>query len=73
MDTIRQLLEQIEKEYNDMPAIKWPQGKEVHQKTYKELVSSASAIRRALCTEGFSNDHIALVGFSSIEWITSFL
>ena len=72
MDSIRELLEQIEKDFDKMPAIKWPQGKDIQQKTYKELVNSASLIRRALGLQGLDNDHIAIVGFSSIEWITSF-
>ena len=72
MDSIRELLEQMEKDYADLPAIKWPQGKEVQQKTYRELSRSSSLIRKALKAEGLSNDHIAIVGFSSIEWITSF-
>ena len=36
MDSIRELIEQLEKGFADMPAIKWLQGKDVLQKTYKE-------------------------------------
>nr|WP_297706056.1 AMP-binding protein [uncultured Butyrivibrio sp.] len=72
MDNIRQLLDQIDNNYHDLPAIKWPKGKDVFQRTYGELCSQASNIRKALNAHGLSNSHIAIVGFSSIEWITAF-
>jgi len=72
MENIRQLLENIEKSYGKLTAIKWPKGQEVFQKNYNELAESASAVRRGLKAEGLQNNHIAIIGHSSFDWITAF-
>lgn len=72
MDNIRQLLELMEKDYPDIPAIRWPKGKDILQKTYSELISHVSDTRKAFSACGLANSHIAIVGFSSFEWITVF-
>ncbi len=72
MENMRQMLEYIDSNYHDLPAIKWPSGKEVHQRTYGELCAQVSNARKGLRAHGLSNSHIAIVGYSSIEWITAF-
>ncbi len=72
MDNIRQLLDYIQLEYNDIPAIKWPEKGNVYQKTYSELMASVSFIRRGLLADGLSKQHIAIIGFSSCSWLEAY-
>ncbi len=72
MDSIRQLLDYIEKKYKDIPALKWPYKGSISEITYKELVETVSFLRKGLSAEGFSNKHIAIIGFSSCPWLEAY-
>ena len=62
MENIRELLEYCVNEYSDHPAIKWPDHGDVKAVTFDELSESAALVRRALASEGFKDDHIAIIG-----------
>jgi long-chain acyl-CoA synthetase len=60
-------------DFADIQAVKWLVKKEIHERSYRELVENAEKIRRGLAAEGFAGKHIALIGASSVEWIESYL
>ncbi len=72
METIRDLLDFIAKEYPDIPALKWPCGDGISEISYKDFAQNASKLRNGLLSDGFTSEHIAIVGFSSENWIESF-
>ncbi len=70
---IRDILEESEKKFSEMKAVKWLKKKEILERSYSELMGNAAAIRKGLLAEGFKEKHIALIGTSSVEWIESYL
>ena len=72
MKTIGELLNHALKSYADLPAVRWLKKKEVMERSYRELGEYISAVRNGLAKEGFHGDHIALIGTSSIEWVTAY-
>ena len=73
MKTIRELWDHAEKEFADLPAVRWLEKKDVLEISYKELGEEISAIRKGLKAEGFENAHISLLGASSVNWIKCYL
>lgn len=72
MKTIGELLDHAVESYAERPAVRWLVKKNVAERSYKELGEDVSAVRSALSGEGFHRDHIALIGSSSIEWVTAY-
>ncbi len=70
---IRDILEESERKFSDMKAVKWLNKKEIFERSYHELMENAKAVRKGLLAEGFKGKHIALIGTSSVEWIESYL
>ncbi len=70
---IRDIIEESEKKYADIIAVKWLQKKEIAGRSYRTLMDDAKAVRKGLVAEGFQGKHIALIGNSSVEWIESYL
>lgn len=70
---IRDILEESEKKFSEIKAVKWLNKKEVQERSYHELKKNVDAIRRGLLVNGFEGKHIALIGTSSVEWIESYL
>ena len=70
---IRDILEESEKKYDDIKAVKWLKKKEILERSYSELMEHVVALRKGLLAEGFQGKHIALIGASSVEWIESYL
>ncbi len=70
---IRDVLEESEKKYSKIKAVKWLEKKEIKERNYSELMANIIAIRKGLLAEGFEGKHIALIGTSSVEWIESYL
>ncbi|HAJ74210.1 MAG TPA: acyl-CoA thioester hydrolase [Lachnospiraceae bacterium] len=70
---IRDIMENSRKAYSDMPAIKWLVKKQIHEKTYGEMMNETEQIRRGLFASGFGGKHIAITGKSSVDWIESYL
>ncbi|MDD7404104.1 MAG: AMP-binding protein [Butyribacter sp.] len=70
---IRDILEESEKKYADIPAVKWLKKKEMQQRTYGELMQNVAAVRKGLLANGFQKKHVALLGNSSAEWMESYL
>lgn len=70
---IRDVLEESERKFADIIAVKWLQKKEIHERSYRELMANVVALRGGLQAEGFQGTHIALIGNSSVEWMESYL
>lgn len=70
---IRDILEESEKKFSEIKAVKWLQKKEIHERSYREMMENVAAIRKGLLAEGFQGKHIALIGNSSVEWMESYL
>ncbi len=73
MVLIRDILEESEKRFSSIKAVKWLKKKEIFERSYSELVENIVTIRKGLLAEGFEGKHIALIGNSSVEWIESYL
>jgi len=70
---IRDILEESVEKFSDIPAVKWLKKKEIFERSYREMMENAVAVRKGLLAEGFQGKHIALIGTSSVEWIESYL
>lgn len=70
---IRDILEESEKKYSEIKAVKWLNKKDILERNYRELMENVVAVRKGLLAEGFQGKHIALIGTSSVEWIESYL
>lgn len=72
MKTIGELWEHALGSYADRPAVRWLEKKNVKERSYRELGEGIAAVRSGLAEEGFHKDHIALIGTSSVEWVTAY-
>ena len=70
---ILDILEESEKKFSELAAVKWLKKKEICELNYREVMENARAVRKGLSAEGFQGKHIALIGSSSVEWIESYL
>ena len=70
---IRDILEESEKKFSEIKAVKWLKKKEICDRSYRELMENAESVRKGLCEESFQGKHIALIGSSSVEWIEAYL
>lgn len=70
---IRDILEESEKKFSEIKAVKWLQKKVIFERSYGELMENVVEIRKGLLAEGFQGKHIALIGASTVEWIESYL
>lgn len=70
---ILDILEESEKKFSEIAAVKWLKKKEIYEISYREIMEQARTVRRGLASEGFSGKHIALIGNSSVEWVESYL
>ncbi len=70
---IRDILEESEKKFAEIKAVRWLKKKEILERSYRELMENAVSIRKGLLAEGFQGKHLALIGASSVEWIESYL
>lgn len=67
------ILEESEKKFSEIKAVKWLKKKEIYERSYREMMENVRATRKGLSAEGFQGKHIALIGNSSVEWIESYL
>lgn len=70
---ILDILEESEKKFSEIKAVKWLKKKEIHERSYHEMMENVRAVRKGLSAEGFHGKHIALIGNSSVEWMESYL
>ena len=70
---ILDILEESEKKFSEIKAVKWLKKKEIYEISYRAIMENVRAVRKGLSEEGFQGKHIALIGNSSVEWIESYL
>lgn len=70
---IRDILEDSERKYSEIKAVRWLKKKEILERSYTEMMKNVTEVRKGLLAEGFQGKHIALIGTSSVEWIESYL
>ena len=71
--TIYNMWERCGREYAALPAVRWLVKKEIRERSYGELASAVTAMRKGYAALGLSHSHIALVGTSSAEWIQAYM
>ena len=73
MMNIRSLWDKCKNDHAGLPAVRWLEKKDVREISYTDLDKAVTAVRKGLCAEGFSKQHIALIGSSSVYWIQTYL
>ncbi len=73
MKNIRSIWDESVENYRDLPALRWLEKKDVHEKTYGEMDRIVKNVRTELEELDFVGAHIALIGKSSPEWMESYL
>ena len=48
---IRDILEESEKKFSEIKAVKWLKKKEICDRSYRELMENAKSVRKGLCEE----------------------
>ena len=71
--TIYTMWKRCEENYSALPAVRWLVKKDVQEKSYAQLAADTASIRKGFVAEDFSHKHIALIGTSSVEWITAYM
>ena len=71
--TLYTLWKTCQEKYSDLPAVRWLEKKNVLEKSYGELAAETLSIKKGLAAQDFSHKHIALIGTSSVEWITAYM
>lgn len=70
---LQMFTEIIEKEYGSRIAYKYLSDGIITEKTFLEAANDVKAIASWLTKEGYSKKHIAIIGSTSYQWITTFL
>ncbi len=73
MNTIKEIIDTTCGEYAELPAVRYLEKKEIRERSYKELGDDILAVRQGLAKLDFHGSHIALIGMSSVCWITAYL
>ena len=70
---ILDILEESEKKFSEISAVKWLKKKEIYEISYHSIMENVRAVRKGLSAERVLGKHIALIGNSSVEWIEAYL
>ena len=74
MLTIKELCDYTAAKYSDNAAFVQFEGKNnAREITFKELANRVECLRAGMITKGISGSHIAVIGETSIDWITLYL
>ncbi|MBO6137972.1 MAG: AMP-binding protein [Lachnospiraceae bacterium] len=71
--TIYSLWETSEKSFGDLVAVRWLNGKEIEEYTYRQFGEKMGSVRRGLFAQGFSETKLTLLGTSSPEWVCVYM
>lgn len=71
--TIYTMWKNCEKNYHDLPAVRWLVKKEIRERSYGEIADAVTGMKKGYAALGFSHTHIALIGASSAEWIQAYM
>lgn len=73
INTIKEVLDIAEKEVGNQIAFKYKYKAEIKEVTYKEFKMDTIYLGTALETINMTNNHIAVIGENSYEWLTTYL
>ena len=73
IDTIKELIDLAVKEAGKNIAFEYKNKKDIVKVTYKEFQEDINSLGTALSTIDMINNHIAVIGENSYEWITVYL
>ena len=71
--TIYTMWKRCGEDYKALPAVRWLEKKDIKQATYGELAEKTDAMKKGFAALGFDHRHIALIGLSSVNWITAYM
>ncbi len=71
-ETLRQIVKHSAETYGDQAAYRYKVKKEVFEKSFNDVNKDSMAISRMVEDMGMKGKHIALLGTTSYQWITSF-
>lgn len=70
--TLKDIIEYGAKTYGEQVAYRYKVKKEIEEKTYNQLYKDAMAISRTVEALDLKGKHIALIGTTTYQWITSY-
>lgn len=70
--TLKDIIENGAKTYGEQVAYRYKVKKEIEEKTYNQLYKDAMAISRTVEALDLKGKHIALIGTTTYQWITSY-
>ncbi|SHJ66668.1 AMP-binding protein [Pseudobutyrivibrio xylanivorans] len=73
MENLRTLWDDTASKFSELTAVRWLDKKAVCGATYGKLDDKITNIRKGLLATGYSEAHIAIIGESSLQWISSYL
>lgn len=73
VETLRDIVKHSAQSYGEQTAYRYKVKKEIEDKTYHDLNNDSMAISRVVEVLGMKGKHIALVGTTTYQWITSYL
>lgn len=72
IETMKDIIDYAANAYEDNPAIRYKQKKDVITKTYRDIKKDSQAVSRILEAKELLGKHAALIGPSTYEWIISY-
>lgn len=70
---LQEFVKEIAREYGSRDAYRYLVEDDIVSKTYEEMEKDVNAIASWLVKKGFRGKHIAIIGSTSYQWITTFL
>ena len=71
-ETLRDIIRHGAEAYGEQTAFRYKVKKEIIDKTYNEVNLDSMAVSRAVEALGLKGKHIAVIGTTSYQWITSY-
>ena len=71
-ETLRDIIRHGAEAYGEQTAFRYKVKKEIIDKTYNEVNLDSMAVSRAVEALGMKGKHIAVIGTTSYQWITTY-
>lgn len=72
VETLKDIVKYAANTYGDQAAYRYKVKKEIEEKTYNELHKDSMAISRMVEAFGLKGKHVALIGTTTYQWISSY-
>ncbi len=70
--TMKEIIDHAEKNYGDQAAFRYKVGKEIVEKSYRDLKKDSQAFSRVLEKQDMLGKHVAVIGPTTYEWIITY-